>query len=170
MGMGALALQGAGVGMSMMGAMNQGEAQKQALGYESTVASNNAIVASYQADVAKEVGAQQTQASEFKTSALYGEQRAQLAANGVDLGTGSATDVLASTKYMGMRDVMTIQDNTNRQVWADQVAASGFKGEAAADAAAGRQINPGLMGATTLLTGAGSTLNTYAALKRAGSI
>jgi hypothetical protein len=98
-----LALKGAGTALSTAGSFNQAETQKGVLDYESQVAGNNAIYAGYQATVAKEVGEQQVQTSEMKTTQLEGAQTATLAANGVSLGSGTAQDILASTKYMGAR-------------------------------------------------------------------
>ena len=135
--------------------MNSASAQQATLGYEAAVARNNQTIANYQADLAIQNGAVQEQNQQLKTANMEGDQRAALAANGVDLGTGSATEVLATTEFMGKRDALTIRDNAARQAWAYKNQAQGYGSEAAADTATGSAINPGMAGLTSLLSGAG---------------
>lgn len=157
MGAGALALQAAGMGMSVGSSMNQADAQKNALNYETQVAANNAIIGNYKAGIDQQVGAQQEQSSRLQTAQLFGSQRATMAANGIDMAnSGSATDILATTKYMGERDALTIQDNTAQRVWADKNNAAAYLSEAGASRAASDSINPTMTGVGTFLTGAGS--------------
>jgi len=144
-----------GAGISAGGAYGQAAAQKDTLNYEATVNENNAQIAQYQATIAQHVGEQQEQSSRLRTSSLYGSQRAALAASGVDLGQGSATDVLASTRVMGERDVMTIRDNTAQRVWAAKTEAANLRTSAQASRQAASAISPGRAGATSLLLGAG---------------
>jgi len=150
-----LGLQAFGVGASAFGSYNLGNAQKSVLNYESSVATNNATLANYQANVAQQVGDQQLNDSELRTAQLFGTQRATLGANGVDLGSGSANEVLASTKYMGERDALTIQNNTANQVWGYKTQGQNYTSEAAADSATANAINPRMAAATSLLGGAG---------------
>ncbi len=151
-----MALQGVGVGMTALGSYDQASQQQGALSYESQVFNNNAVLTGYQASVAKQVGAQQLQTTQLNTANLYGAQRASMAANGVDLGSGSANDVLTSTKMLGNIDALTVQDNTNRQVWSLNNQATNYRNEAAMYASAAGNINPGLRGFTSLLSGAGT--------------
>jgi hypothetical protein len=157
----AMGLQMAGLGASTMGAFKTATAQQNSLNYESAVAANNAQLAQYQASVAQDVGARQEQAQELKNADLYGNQRAMLAANGVSLQSGSPNEILASTKLMGNNDVMTIRDNTARQVWADQVQASNYSTESQADKAIAGSISPFTSAATSLLTGAATVAPTW---------
>ena len=152
MGIGAM---GAGAGLSAVGAFNQGTAQQGVLGYEASVANNNATLANYQASVAAQVGAQNEQSVELKTAQLMGTQKADMAANGIVMGPGSANEVLASSKYMGERDAMTVQNNTANQVWADQMQAQNYTSEANADNAEKKAISPILGAASSLLGTAG---------------
>lgn len=156
MGTSALALQAAGVGYSTVSAYNQAKTQQGVLDYEAAVAGNNAKVAGYQADVAQQVGANEEQNARLKTADLFGAQRADMAANGIDLGEGSATDIQATTKWMGERDVATIKNNTAQQVWALKNQQAGYLAEQQATRAARASINPLSTAAGTLLTGAGS--------------
>ena len=91
------------------------------LGFEAQQYANQAAIAGYQAQLDQQAGALRVQNAQLQTAGQFGASRARLAASGIDLGQGSATDVLASTEYMGERQAMTIRDDTNRQVWQDQV-------------------------------------------------
>lgn len=145
-----------GVGLSAAGAYNQAESQKAVLGYESAVARNNQILAGYQADIAQQNAAINEQNTRLKTASLMGDQRAALAANGVDLGSGSASEILASSKFMGERDALMIRDEGARRAWAIREQGKGYAAEAAADSAMAGAINPSMSMATSLLSGAGS--------------
>jgi hypothetical protein len=165
----ALALQGTGTALSTVGSFNQASTQAGVLNYESQVAGNNAIYAGYQASIAKEVGEQQVQTSEMKTTQLEGAQTATLAANGVQLGSGSAQDILASTKYMGARDALTIQDNTNRRVWALGTEAANYQSESALDKSLSDRVSPLTAAGSSLLTGAGSVAQSWYRMNKAGT-
>lgn len=150
----AAGIQGMGVGMSASGAYNQAQTQKATLGYEAAVADNNAKIADYQARTEQQIGVQQEQAQQLKTANLFGAQRAAMAANGIDLGQGSATDILTGTQFMGERDALTIRDNAARRAWGYNVSAQNYRGEAATERTMGGAIGPGMAAATSLLTGA----------------
>lgn len=161
MGVAALPMMAAGVGLSAAGSYNQAAAQKGALNYDAIVNENNAQIAQYQAQVAQTVGARQEQNSRLQTADLYGAQRAGMAANGVALDQGSASDVLTSTRMMGERDALTIRDNTAQRVWEDQQQASNFRARANASRAAASSVNPLLAGASSLLGGAGMVAGSW---------
>jgi hypothetical protein len=156
-----MGLGGFGMGLSMMSAYNRGRAQQNALGYEAAVAGNNAAIAGYQANVAQQVGAQQVQNIQLRTGNLFGAQRAAMAANGVDLGQGSAANVLASTEYMGQRDEATTQTNTQNEIWALNNQRNSYLAEQQADLSARNSINPTMSAAGTLIGGAGMFANSW---------
>lgn len=123
--------------------------------YEGAVAQKisnrvNADIAAYQASQAVQNGQTNVETSELSTAQVKGAQRAAMGANGVDLGYGSATDVLASTDLLGDRDKATIMDNALRTAW-------GYKVQEAQYANANRSIHPGLAAFGSLLGSAGST-------------
>ena len=151
-----LLLQAAAGGYAAMGSYNQAETQAASLGYEAAVASNNARIAQYQRSTAMVIGQQPLDAYNMKAAGLMGEERATMAANGVDLGSGSAQDVLAGSKLIATRDAMTIQDNAARQAWAYQNIAAGYNAEAEADRNVQGSISPWANAAGSLLTSANS--------------
>lgn len=93
----------------------QGRAAQQASEYNAKVADMNAKIAERQARDAVERGQQEEQQQRMKTSQTIGQQRAALAANGVDLGFGSPLDVLVDTATIGELDALTIRTNTRRE-------------------------------------------------------
>jgi len=52
-----------------------------------------------------------------RTSALKGKQKSALAANGVELDSGSASDLTADTAMMGELDALTIRNNAEREAF-----------------------------------------------------
>ncbi|MBI5900849.1 MAG: hypothetical protein HZB40_16710 [Rhodocyclales bacterium] len=152
------AMQAGSLAMQVVGSMNQAEQQRSAYEYQSQVARNNAIIAEQNARLAQEQGAQDEQNQRLKVASFYSDQRAQLAANGIDLGVGSAADLLATTKFMGEHDALTIRDNAARRAWAYRAQSQDFTSDASFKSAAGSNINPFMAGASSFMTGAGSML------------
>lgn len=137
-----------GAGVKAVGAYQSAQAQK-------TADRTNAQLETDQASAAITAGQTREQASRLNTAQVYGGQRAALAANGVDLGTGSATDILATTQMVGNRDAAAIQDNALREAW-------GFKSNAAVSTAAADSINPFEAAAGSLLGSATTTAGSSA--------
>lgn len=52
-----------------------------------------------------------------KVQSFLGTQNAQLAASGVDLGSGSASDLVADTAMVGEIDALTIRQNAEREAF-----------------------------------------------------
>lgn len=71
-------------------------------------------------------------ASQFKkqVKGLRGSQRAALAAQGVEVDSGSAAEIQDNTDRQGALDVMTIQNNAWREAWGYKVAAIGNTAQA----------------------------------------
>jgi hypothetical protein len=56
---------------------------------------------------------------------VIGTQRAEFAAQGVDVGSGSAVDVQKDTAYQGEIDALTLRTNAAREAWGYTVEAQG---------------------------------------------
>jgi hypothetical protein len=108
------------------GGYKTASAQKASLAYQASVAANNAIIDQDKATIAEQNGQIAVGNQELHTAQLKGLQTANMAANGIDLSTGSAKDVLQSTDMMGQRDADQIQTNALREAW-------GYTTQAAAD-------------------------------------
>ena len=144
----------------------QAEAQQQAANYNAQVANNNAIIDAQQRSSTLQQGEVEAQTSMRKQAAMIGDQRAQMAANGIDLTQGSAQDMLASTKFLGGIDVNTIQSNAARQAWGYSVQGMNDQSTSTMETWKAKSINPtqiGLMaGGTSLLSSASSAAKMYA--------
>lgn len=149
---GSAALQG-------VAASNQAGAQKAADNYNAQVAANNALVASQQRSVALQQGQAEAEQSQLRRAQLLGRQKAALGANGVALDSGSATDVLASTRFLGEQDVNAIQSNAARQAWGYAVSQSNDVAQANLDKWQAAANDPGAVGGmaagASLLSSAG---------------
>jgi len=149
------------IGYNMAAAYQQAKAQKAIMRYKAQVSKNNAQVAEWQAQQGEKVGVSQEQASRLRTADLYGTQRAVMAANGIDLGEGVATDVLGTTKFMGERDALTIRDNAARKAWAARIQKTNFLNEAAFGEATADAINPWGSALGSLMGNAGAVADIY---------
>lgn len=106
-----LALAAGSSVMSAAGMYQQGQVQKQ-------VAANNAVMSEYAAQDAQRRGEEEAAAIQRKAAGLKGTQRAMLAARGIDLGTGTAAEILDQTDFFGETDAATARGNAARDAWA----------------------------------------------------
>jgi hypothetical protein len=151
MGIGASA---AGAIMSAGSAYQQAQGQRSSLQYQASVARMNAGLAAGQASDAIRNGQTAEGIQDLRTAQTLSTQRAQMAANGVDLGEGSPNDVLSTTKYMGARDALQIHDNAMMQAWGYRTQQEGFLTDASRAEREASTISPWTATATSLLTGA----------------
>lgn len=152
----AFGLYGFNAGFSAMSARRDAQTRKNILGFEAQQAGYNAAIAGYQAQIAQQVGAAKEQDSRLQTAAQFSSERAHMAASGIDLGQGSATDVLASTEFMGERNAAMIRDDTNRQVWQYHNQQAMYQADQQAKLAQQSAINPDMEAFGSLLGSASS--------------
>ena len=134
------------------GSLMEGFAGGQAADFQAQIAKNNAEIAQYNAQGATEVGRVQALNSALRTRAVVGQTKAAQAASGIDVNSGSALDVQASERMLGMLDALTIRSNAAR-------AAYGYKAEAAQQTArAGFMKQRGKMSRLTGLMNASGTI------------
>lgn len=128
--------------MQGVAASNQADAAQKSANYNAQIVANNALIASQQRSVALQQGQAEAEQAQLKQSQLLGQQKAALAANGVTLDSGSATDILASTKFLGEQDVNTIQSNAARQAWGYQVEQGNYTAQSKLDKWQADSLNP----------------------------
>lgn len=137
--------------LSAYGAYQGASAQKVAAKSQAKMAENNAVMAGWQAEDALARGdaavAQQTR----QNDALQGRQRASLAANGVDLSSGSAANLLEDAQVFGQMDIDNIRNNAMRSAWGFRASQQNDFASASMARAQASQINPALSAATSLL-------------------
>ncbi|HEX9449753.1 MAG TPA: hypothetical protein VF920_17325 [Dongiaceae bacterium] len=125
----ALAAAVAGAAVSAVGAIQQGQAQSQQAKYNAAVAHNNQIIAQQNAQDALDRGAAEEQQQRKKTQMLIGQQRSSLAAQGADLSSGSALDLVGDIAGTGELDALTIRHNAALEARQYQVQGVNFQAE-----------------------------------------
>lgn len=85
--------------------------------YENEVAQQNANLEDYRAEQVGRSGAMAEEQHRQKVRQMVGTQRASLAANGIDLGSGTAEDMIGDTWSMGEADALTIRYNAMQEAW-----------------------------------------------------
>jgi len=165
-----LGLQGIGGIISMMGAYVGAQGQKSNLRAQADIADINAATAERSAQATLLAGQREEQRSMLATANLKSSQQAGFAANGIDLGEGSAARTLTSTDVMGKIDANTIAANAVRSAWGFRTQATNYENEALTKRAGASAISPGMAAASSLLTSAGSVASNWYALNKAGAL
>jgi hypothetical protein len=165
-----LGMQGAGVAMSTVGAYYGAKTQKIMLEGAADVAHENAKIAELAAQATLEAGQKTEQTARLRTAGLKSAQRVGFAANGVDLGSDSAVNVLTTTDVMGEIDANQIRTNAIRSAWGYRTQEVNFENEALIKRATAKSISPVAAGATSLLTGAGQVAGNWYALNKSGAL
>jgi hypothetical protein len=161
-----MAMMGMGAATSVVGAYNSASMQKDSLGFQANIADINSRMAEQSAQTELQRGEREYQSSRLRTGQLKGRQRASLAANGVDLGVGSAAEILTSTDVMGEIDANTIQANAIRQAWGYRTQATGYQNDALIKRASASSINPGMAAVSTLLTEGAKMGSTFVSMNK----
>ena len=157
----------ASTAMGFMGAMQQAQAQSAAASYQAAVARNNKIVADRAAEDALARGRSAEVAKANETNRLMGRQTISLAANGMDVGSGSSLDLIGDTAAQGQLDQLTVRSNAYREAAGYAQQGAGYASQAAmADATASGAESAGLTrGFTTLIAGAGQVAGQWYDMK-----
>ena len=151
----AVGMQAAGAASSVVGSYYSAQSQKSTLGLQ-------ADLDEYQAQNALLQGEREEQKARLSTAQLKSSQRANMAANGVDLAQGSAAQVLTSTDYLGEVDAQTIKANALKQ-------ALGYRVDATMKRAQADSISPGMAAFTTLLGSGAQVASSWYGLNKAGA-
>ena len=167
--MASLGMQAAGAAMGTVGSYYSARNTKSNLQLQANLADTNAQIAELGAQSALAQGAKEEQRSRLQTTALKKSQRVALAANGVDLGQGSAAELLTSTDLMGDIDANTIKANALRSAWGYRTQATNYQNQALMDRAAAGTISPGMSAAASLLGSAGSVGPSWYQFNQAGA-
>lgn len=135
-------------GLSIFGAVKQSAAQKAQGEYQKSMSEINAKLAETSAKDAIFRGDEAAKNIQGQTKQLIGSQRAALAAQGINIDSGSALDIQADTARQGEIDAITVKNNAWREAWGYKVEAlnSTYQGKFA-------QMGANAAAKNTLLTG-----------------
>jgi hypothetical protein len=152
------------------GAVMQGQAQAKQAKYQSAVERNNATIAGWQATDAQQRGQIEEQRQRLATARLKGAQRAGMAANGIEIDSGSPLDVLMDTAQLGELDALTIRANAEREAYGFRSQQGNLTAQAGLTQMAGRNaVTAGYIGAgSTLLSSAATAGDRAATYKKYG--
>lgn len=162
-------MQVGGAVSSALGAYASVQGQKSSLKARSILADINATTAERAAQSAQLAGQHEEQRSMLATANLKSTQQASFAANGVDLGEGSAARTLTSTDIMGAIDKNTIAANAVRQAWGYRTQAVNSSNEATMDRSAAAGMSPVMGAATSLMGSAGGVASNWYQLNKSGA-
>lgn len=166
-GYASLYAQGAGGVFGALGSFLSAVGNQAMLRGQADIAEINARIEEGNAQATLLAGQRSEQMVRLKTGALKGRQRATLAANGVDLGQGSAARVLTDTDIMGEIDANQVKANAVRDAWGYRVKATNLNNEALTKRGAADAVSPFLAGATSLMGSATSVARSWYDLEKA---
>lgn len=130
----------ASTALSAVSAINQSN-QAQA------TANANAKTAELKAQEAERLGEQKAVEVQRRGAALKSTQRLTQAANGLDIGYGTAADLQDQTDFFTQSDVATTRTNARKDAYGYRAQGTNYQAQANSE-------NPTMAGATSLLTGA----------------
>ena len=156
----------AGGAISAVGTYQQGRLQRTGYRAQAEIDSINQELANRQAADAIERGRESIDTLRLSTRQLAGQQRASLAARGVDLTEGSPLNILTDTAFMSARDVNTLQLNAAREAWGMRVQGANYGASAGTMNARARAESPLLSAGGSLLTSAGSVASRWYAYRK----
>jgi len=163
------ALMGAGAASQTIGAYYSAKNQKSTLGFQAATDDQNARLAELSAQTELLRGQREQQNSQLTTAQLKSRQRVSMAANGVDLGEGTAANVLTTTDVMGEIDANTLVANAVRSAWGYRTQASTLRSDARVKRATAGAISPGAAAFSTLLGQAGKVATNWYDLSKNSS-
>jgi hypothetical protein len=157
----ATTLQGLGTLSSAVGTYTSASSKQASLNGAASISDINAGLAERQAQQTILAGQRSVQSSRLRTAQLKGRQRASLAANGVDIGVGSALNILGTTDIMGELDAQTIEQNAIQSAWGYRMQATNYTNDANLKRAGASAINPSGEAFTSALTSARSVASSW---------
>ncbi|NYT44604.1 hypothetical protein H0A64_07160 [Alcaligenaceae bacterium] len=141
------------------------------------IADTNARIAELGAQSALDQGQKQVGALTMRAGQLKSAQRVGFAANGIDVGTGSAAEVQATTDIMKEIDSNTLTANAVRTAWGyrtqginAQTQAMNLRNDALSKRSMGSAISPIGAATTSLLGNAGNVASSWYHFKKEGAL
>src|SRR6201986_26028 len=119
--------------------------------YAGQVAKNNAQVAGQNASYALEAGTADAATQSLKGAAKVGQIKTSMAANGIDINSGSAPNVVASQEGADELDIENILHNSNLQAYGYRTQPTDFEAQGEQD------VGGGVAGGVQTFGGRGAT-------------
>lgn len=157
----ALGMQTSGAFMSAGAAASKSIADKAAYSTQGRALSANAEVERLASADAARRGQVAVFNSGLRTNQMKGQQIAELAAHGVEIGEGSPLQILTGTDLMGVNDANVIAANAAKEAWGYDVRAKNDELNANLMRARSDMEDPTRAAAGSLLTSAGSVASRW---------
>lgn len=143
----------AGTAVGTMGQISQAN-------YQAQIARNNAQIEKQNAAYAASAGAAQTEQSGLAERERLGQLRAGVAANGLDVNSGTPADLQVSQREIGNLNTRTVSNNAALQAYGYQSKATSYEAQAAMDKSEiGYDIAGGILKAGGQIAGSPSASN-----------
>jgi hypothetical protein len=159
-----------GTAVSAYGAIQQGQAQSAARNYQAAVDRNNAQIAEWNAERAKDLSDQRVQAQMRAGTQRLAAQRAALGAAGVTLDSGSALDVQTTTAEQTAIETQNTDYQGQLAAYGYRTQGANYRAQAGLDSmAADNASTAGYANAgSTLLSGAGQVADRWYRFNKPG--
>jgi hypothetical protein len=164
-----IAMMGAGAAGSIVGSYFSAQSKKSLLNGQADIADINARIAELGAVSELARGRAQTNAIGLQHGQLKGRQRTALAANGVDLGEGSAAEVQTSGDMMSEIDRNTAEANAIRSAWGYRAQETDLQNDALLKRANASGISPAMASVSTLLSEGGTVAESWYRMSKTGA-
>lgn len=166
----ALGAQSAGAAASTVGAWYAGVEAKNQQNAAADLSALNAKVAEMGADAAMRSGLRRESQHRMQVGVMKSRQVASMAANGVDLASGSAQSVLNSTDTLGEIDANAIHADAVAAAFGYKTQAVNYRNDATMRRAAAGGISPGMSALTTLLDQGSRVASSWYGLNKSGAL
>lgn len=160
----------AGAASGAIGSYYTAKTQKIAGNAAADIAEINAKIMESTAQSELYAGQREEQKVLLNKAQIKSSQRASIAANGIDLGSETAVNILNSTDVMGEIDANTVAANASRNAWGYRLQGVNFSNDAIAKRAGAKGISPFQSVADSLLTSASKIGTTRYALQKVGAL
>lgn len=156
-------LGGINIGMQLFGASEEAKAQKRQAEFAAQQLEFNSRMAERDANEIVKRADLDVQQFQRKGALVRGAQRASMAAQGIDIDSGSAQAIAEETNANLVEDITNIKNNAIMEAYGYRVQASQMRQQANMTRAAGRQAasNTLLAGGARAVSGAASTYSNY---------
>lgn len=144
-------MMGIGLALSAAGTVQTVRANNAAADAANEQAKENAKLAEAQAQNATMTGLVEEDRRREQTRRMLATQRATIAANNLDMSTGTPLELLGDTAAVGEQDALMIRANAAREAWGFRSQGVNYKNEGAMAKAAAKNNNR-----ATILTSAGN--------------
>lgn len=153
----------AGTALTAYGQFQQGQATKAANEFQAEIYNRNAQIANQNAANERQLGLEEARKIRLQTRAKIGQQKAAMAANGIDIYQGTPVDLTADTASMGELDALTSMYNSEMRAINYENKSGDFSSSATMSRMSGRNafISGGLNALGTGISGLGEAYTGY---------